>query len=222
MGIFGAITRKVELLFFAAVGVGFIILGYVVFMHGYNHMEELKNKNSSYVETMATIVGHDENSKRLQAVIVEYTVDGVKYKGTSDIYQSTYQEVGTQVKIKYNPANPEEVIWREDVSKNDLIIMGAGGLLAFFGLGCALLNLSNILKPDPYRRYAKMRQAMANVPVSDGSVENKSLVEIACERRVGVFDPNQGTTSPYVEPYYNQPGNTPVDQSNNNGNNSVL
>ena len=215
------IGRKIILLFFIVVGCAFIFLGYKVFMHGYDHMKELKDKNSNYVETMATIVGHNENNKRLQAVIVEYNVNGVKYKGTSDIYSANYQEVGTQVKIKYNPSNPEEVIWREDISKNDIVIMGAGGAIALFGIGCALMNFFNLFKPEPMRRYVQRRQVVPNNPSNNGPVDNRSLTEIASERRVGVFDPNQGTTSPYVEPYYNQPGNTNMNQSNND-NNSVL
>lgn len=201
MNIFRMIGRRIILLFFIAVGCAFIFLGYKVFMHGYDHMEELKNKNSNYVDVMATIVGHNENNKRMQAVIVEYEVNGVKYKKISDVYTNNYQEVGTQVKIKYNPSNPDEVIWKDDISKNDIVIMAAGGVIMFFGGTCSLFNFFNLFKPDPVRRYVNRRPInnVVNNMNNNTSYDNRSLTDIAMEKRVGVFDPNQGTTSPYVQ-----------------------
>ena len=123
----------------------------------------------------------------------------------------------------YNPSNPEEVLWKEDISKNDIIIMAAGGLLMLVGASCSLVNFLNIFKENTVRRYVNRRPIPNSGVQPDYTLDNKSLTEIANERRVGVFDPSQGQTSPYVDPYYNQPGNINNNQNNNNnGNNSVL
>ena len=50
----------------------------------------------------------DEGSEYEYDVYVKYTVDGKDYYGRSDFYAPGY-EAGKEIKIYYNPENPEEI-----------------------------------------------------------------------------------------------------------------
>lgn len=113
------------------------------------------NKSNTYIETTAYVCGYDlednfynkdyscdhdpdyeydyyyydKDKENGIAIIVEYKVGDKVYRATSNNYSSNPQSLGTPVLIKYNPDNPEDIIWES--SKLSYILMGVGGILFF-------------------------------------------------------------------------------------------
>ena len=127
--------------------IGLILIGAGLFWGKitYDKMKDLEEKEKTYVETTSRVVGHKQNNDGQQAIIVEYTVDGVKYKDESDKYKDEYVEIGTAVKVKYDSTNPERIIWEENNNDN-IIFLIISGVVVFFGL-CSVVNgISNCFK----------------------------------------------------------------------------
>ena len=119
-------------------GILFVCAGLYVGKMSLDKVKEFNNKTDTFVEINSKVVGHTKNNDGKEAVIVEYTVDGVRYKEQSNKYSNDYVEIGTEVKIKYNPNNPQEVIWGNEKSDN-MIFTIASGILVVFG-GYLILN----------------------------------------------------------------------------------
>lgn len=79
---------------------------------------------------------YDKDKENGIAIIVEYEVKDKVYRATSTNYSSNPKFLGTPVVIKYNPSNPEDIMWES--SALSCILMGVGGIL-FFACGVIML-----------------------------------------------------------------------------------
>lgn len=174
--------KKIGLFISMLLGVIFIIIGFYIINNGLNDLKNDKDKYKDYIEINATIVGHDENSKRLQAIIVEYIINGKKYRKTSDKYTDEYKKINTTVRIKYNPANPEEVIWEEEINKDNIIFTIIGGVFIFLGASCVVSSFLNIFKDEQIS--AIETKKVYNTDPQHDLYKGKSLVEIANGKNV--------------------------------------
>ena len=69
------------------IGIFFLLIGICFILHSINNSLSNDIKQKTYIETDSIVVDYDINEKtNLKAVIVEYEVDGNKYKKISDIY----------------------------------------------------------------------------------------------------------------------------------------
>ena len=64
--------------------------------------------------------------------IVEYEVDGRKYRKESNDYSTVYRSIGDQVLIQYNPNNPSDAIWKND--NGNIIVPIVAGLFVIAGI----------------------------------------------------------------------------------------
>ena len=94
-------------LIFAVIGIGLLLFS-VSIIKNYNQ------KNKTYTETTSVVVDYAYDDEGLEAIIVEYTVDGKSYRKQSNSYSNMPKSKGTQVKVKYNPNNPSDAIWVND------------------------------------------------------------------------------------------------------------
>lgn len=111
---------------------GMIFIGFGCGMIGITieKIKEYNEKNSSYVETTSRVVDYREDDNGLKAIVVEYVVDGVSYYKDSDGYSNKPKKIGTIVKVKYNPDNPQDSIWSFDIV-NILLPLATFAVLAF-------------------------------------------------------------------------------------------
>lgn len=113
-----------------------LLVGIGLISFGIKKMNDFKEKNKTYIETIAKVVDYkddfDSDGDRMQAEIVEYTVNGETYRATSPDSSTDPDALGSEVKIKYNPNNPEEVIWVGD--NTHIILFIVGGVFALVGL----------------------------------------------------------------------------------------
>ena len=87
-------------------------------------------KNETFVETTSRVVDYKYNDERLQAIVVEYVVDGQTYQKVSNSYSNMPKSIGTEVSIRYNPNNPQDAIWTSDSTNIVLPIIGVVFILA--------------------------------------------------------------------------------------------
>ena len=96
------------------IGVLFTFIGGFMLVVSVNQINDYKKKDKIFTPITATVVGYDTNSDGLQAVIVEYAVGTTIYREKSDTYSNMPKEMGTRIDIKYNPNNPNDIIWVGD------------------------------------------------------------------------------------------------------------
>ena len=100
---------------------GFVALfiGIGILLLGINYFKDTIVKQNTYTETTAYIVDYEgcelENGSGIR-YIAEYEVDKRKYRvaenGCSNIPKNNKKEV----KVKYNPENPEDAVFSGDIS----------------------------------------------------------------------------------------------------------
>ena len=99
-----------------------IVMGIIFFLAGIgigiftvHKINDYKEHNKTYTEIVSKVVNYKYNDEHtLRAIIIEYEVDGTTYQKASNTYSKFPKKIGTEVKIKYNPSNPKEMIWSND------------------------------------------------------------------------------------------------------------
>lgn len=121
------------------IGLLFFVIGIALLIYSYSTITEYKEKDSSYIETTSVVVDYDYDSDGLQAIIVEYTVEGVVYRKTSNTYSNNPKDVGSEVSIKYNPTDPNDMIWTND--STNVILPVCGVLFSVVGAVVLITSL---------------------------------------------------------------------------------
>ncbi len=128
---------KKQFLLFAIV-MGLISLGFGIYIVVFE-AQGFKTTTAVIDHVDETWTGTDADgiSEYTYDVYVDYTVDGKQYHGRSDFYADGY-EAGKEIKIYYNPENPEEIHGDAKGFGIYLIILGpvliaAAGLMSLRG-----------------------------------------------------------------------------------------
>lgn len=111
-------------------GLIFAIVGIALLCFAVSSIKTYNEKNETFVETTSRVVDYKYNDERLQAIVVEYVVDGQTYQKVSNSYSNMPKSIGTEVSIRYNPNNPQDAIWTSDSTNIVLPIIGVVFILA--------------------------------------------------------------------------------------------
>lgn len=111
-------------------GLIFTIVGIALLCFAVSSIKTYNEKNETFVETTSRVVDYKYNDERLQAIVVEYVVDGQTYQKVSNSYSNMPKSIGTEVSIRYNPNNPQDAIWTSDSTNIVLPIIGVVFILA--------------------------------------------------------------------------------------------
>ena len=121
-------------LFIIVIAVG-VIVGATVYK---NKAEE---KMRSWTQITAVVVGYDKNLQTDDDMhnfkyhrVVEYEVNGVKYRATEGDSQMFQPTLGETVTVYYNPQKPSECIFGAGNTLAYILAYGAGGLFAVAGI----------------------------------------------------------------------------------------
>ena len=119
------------------IGIVVLIIGIGLGIFSYFNIKSYNEKDKTYKEAEAVIVDYNyeidtDNGDELRAIIVEYEVDGRKYRKESDSYSTITKSIGDKVMVKYNPNNPSEAIWKSDSS--NIIVPIVSGLFVLVGI----------------------------------------------------------------------------------------
>ena len=101
-------------------GILTIIIGLVVLIFSINDIKKNNEKQKTYIETTATVVGYEEceldDNDIGQRFIAEYQIDRNKYQIVSNTCGTVTKGLNKKVSIKYNPNNPSDAIFANDKS----------------------------------------------------------------------------------------------------------
>lgn len=111
-------------------GLAFIIMGIGLLVVAVMQMDKINNKKETYIETTATVVAYAHNTNDLEAIIVEYQVDGNSYRKQSNTYSIMPKAKGAKVQVKYNPNDPSDAIFVHDSSNIVFPLVGIVFILA--------------------------------------------------------------------------------------------
>ena len=106
-------------------GLIFVIVGIALLCFAVSSIKTYNEKNETFVETISKVVDYKYNDEGLQAIVVEYVVNGQTYQKVSNSYSNMPKSIGTEVSVKYNPNNPQDAIWTSDSTNIVLPIFGA-------------------------------------------------------------------------------------------------
>jgi len=119
----------------------FFVVGIIIIIIGYKLNIDYKEKSSRYIETEGTVVEYKYKNDDTKAIIVEYYVDDVKYRKASNVYTSNPKKIGSTEKIKYDPNDPQNIIFEKNSESFMLYFVGG----VFSGVGAFLTIVFGIL-----------------------------------------------------------------------------
>ena len=122
-------------------GLIFVVVGIVLLYFAISSIKTYNEKSKTFIEITSTIVDYKYNDEGLQAIVVEYVVDGETYQKISNTYTNMPKSIGTEVPIKYNPNNPKDAIWVSD--SNNIVLPIAGVAFTLVGIFFIVLTVKN-------------------------------------------------------------------------------
>ena len=122
-------------------GIIIFILGVFLLVFSFNNIKSYNEKNKTYIETVSEVVDYEYNSDNEKAAVVEYEVNDVIYEATHNTYSTSPLPRGSKIKLKYNPSNPNDIIWVNDIS--NILFPIVGGLFTLIGLVVTIGNIKN-------------------------------------------------------------------------------
>lgn len=122
-------------------GLIFVVVGIVLLYFAISSIRTYNEKSKTFIEITSTIVDYKYNDEGLQAIVVEYVVDGETYQKISNTYTNMPKSIGTEVPIKYNPNNPKDAIWVSD--SNNIVLPIAGVAFTLVGIFFIVLTVKN-------------------------------------------------------------------------------
>ncbi len=118
------------------IGILFALIGIGLLIFGFYSIKTHAEKSERYLPVSSIVVDYDYNSDGLQAIIVEYYVDGQMYTKKSNTYSNMPSPIGSEVPLKYNPDDPRDAIWVNDSTNVILPIMG--GIFTLVGFAATI------------------------------------------------------------------------------------
>lgn len=109
------------------IGIIVIILGIGICILSVGNFKTNNGKQKTYTETTAKVVGYEEcdlDDTTGQRFIAEYKIDRDTYKIKGNVCSNMPKSLGTEVKIKYNPNNPSDAIFANDISHYFVLPIG--------------------------------------------------------------------------------------------------
>lgn len=122
-------------------GLIFVVVGIVLLYFAISSIRTYNEKSKTFIEITSTIVDYKYNDEGLQAIVVEYVVDGETYQKISNTYTNMPKSIGTEVPIKYNPNNPKDATWVSD--SNNIVLPIAGVAFTLVGIFFIVLTVKN-------------------------------------------------------------------------------
>ena len=186
------VYRRGSPVIFLVNGVIFCLVGLFLIVFGISSIIDYNSKSKTFTQITGKVVdiksrensdtdtdtGHTEYYTEY-APIIEYTVDGKSYRYES-FYSRSQPTLNTEVEMKYNPNNPEDVILKNDANYGILPIVGVVFLLvgAFFGvLGYKSVKRrkNNNVIPDGNTNNLQQQSSTETSNIEDKQIPNKSV-----------------------------------------------
>ena len=124
----------IMLVIFLAAGVFVIIQG---FRNG--RMQREFTETTAVITRIEVIENVGSDNEDEHHTYVRYTVDGREYDNELGEYSSSFKE-GAVIKIKYDPADPTNIILAGAASQTIMFVLGTVAILISLGMGLKILR----------------------------------------------------------------------------------
>lgn len=200
-------------------GLIFSIVGIVLLFFSVKTITSYNQKNKTYTEITSVVVDYAYDDEGLKAIIVEYKVDGKSYKKQSNSYSNMPKSKGAQVQLKYNPTDPNDVIWVNDSA--NIVLPLVGGLFTLVGF---IVIVSSAKKMKDEKDTSVIQQSNGlynNADVVNTLQNNQNMGQQISQFQQPVSQPQQPAMN-QVQDTFVQNTNYPNGQNqiNNQNNNS--
>lgn len=120
---------------------------------------DFTTKSNNYTGIDAKVIKHNYKDQKIVSVTLEYTIGDYTYTTTSSNNSDCIKSYGSTIYIKYNPNNPEEIIF---VNRGiNIIIPVISLVLLSVGLAIIIAEISDNMKRIRYKekkRYIKTNE----------------------------------------------------------------
>lgn len=169
----------------------FIIVGIILLFISISFIKTYNEKNKTYIAIKSKIVDYKYNDEGLQAIVVEYAVDGQIYQKISDTYSNMPKNIGTEVLIKYNPANPQDIIWTSD--NTNIILLIAGGIFFLMGLIIVIfciksVNNQKMMEEQVVKQANGLYSYIDESQIDNASLQNKQSINNNNQQSINNYD----------------------------------
>ncbi len=178
----------------------FILFGATLLTISIKQINTYSYKNNNYIGTEARVIKHTYKNGKVDSSILEYVVGEDYYTTSSNNKLDCIKSYGSVVNIKYNPNNPEEIIF-SDRSINIVLPIMAIVILST-GLSITIVMLS-----DNIRRIKRVSRIIA------------SKTNQAKENNTNTITKNYVGLNDMINKDYNNSNNNNNNNINNNINN---
>ena len=117
------------------IGIIVLILGVFLTIFFTKNFKTEQKKHENYLETVAVVTGYEEcklDDDIGYRYIATYKIDRDSYQIVSMTCSNVPKKLGKEVKIKYNPNNPSDAVFTNDISR--FILPFVGGIFALCGI----------------------------------------------------------------------------------------
>lgn len=111
------VTFRIIIILLFIVGLAVTSSSLIVIFNNYQ-------KSKIFTPINAVVVDHDKKDNGLKSIVVEYNLEEKYYRITSKHYSRKPEKIDTEIRIKYNPENPSEIIWIDNNHNNKYFISG--------------------------------------------------------------------------------------------------
>ena len=147
-----------------------IVIGvFIAFFYFYKSYDYAQ-KCQTYAEAQAIVVDHNyDSNNRIISTVIEYEVDGKKYRSTYNFKSLNIQPYGSTIKILYNPLHPDRITTID--SKISTLVLYFGGFMVLLGFTGAIIAVN---KNEQDRKAAALKRYV--VPKTDAELSNEYQV----------------------------------------------
>lgn len=119
-----------------------IILGVGLILGAYLYQRSTTEKSDGWIHTVATVVDYEQrrdydsdgNLDYMYREIIEYVVNGITYRKTSNVSSNIRPSIGSTREIAYNPNNPNDCIFVSANNMMCIVFYAVGALFAAVGV----------------------------------------------------------------------------------------
>lgn len=108
--------------------IALLIIGVGICFFGVKNFKSEQAKHDTYIETTAIVVGYEDceldEGDIGSRYIAEYKIDRDTYQIKSNTCSNVTKGINSKVKIKYNPNNPSDAVFANDISRYILFPIG--------------------------------------------------------------------------------------------------
>lgn len=114
-------------------GLAILLIAAGSLIYGINDRLSFIEKSNNYYTIEATVIDYDYKKTGEAAEVIEYTVNKNVYVKTLTKYSNNPKDITDKIVIKYNPANPDDIIY------NDSYVMYIIIFFAFIALSISVI-----------------------------------------------------------------------------------